>query len=166
MNRARTISTFLAVFVLILGLSSSAAFAQDLEGGLVFGSDTDLGVKLGAYFPVSETIKVGGDFTYFFPDGFDFYEVNVNGRYPIPIESSIDLSAFAGLNYSNSSVDGCSDVTNAIGVDVDCSDSDIGLNLGGRAGFGEGPLGFYADIKFVMGGADQLVIGGGVSFAL
>ena len=71
-----------------------------------------------------------------------------------------------GLNYSSYSFDGCSDVAGAFGVDIDCDSSDIGLSLGGRAGFGEGPLGFYADIKFVIGGAEQLEIGGGVSFAL
>jgi outer membrane immunogenic protein len=151
-----------AGLLIIIGLGANNAAAQTLFGGAVFGTDTDLGIKLGGYFPVAEQIDAGGDFIYFFPSGFDMYEININGRYAIPVESDLGLYGIAGLNYSKLSFDesdlcGGSDLCKG-------SSSDVGLNIGGMASFGSGPVGFYADIKFILGGGEQLEIGGGVTF--
>jgi hypothetical protein len=163
----RTFLQTLSVTVLLLLVyGTSVSTAQTLQGGLAFGTDSDLGVKVGVFVPVMESIDVGGDFTYFFPDGFDLYELNFNGRYAIPLEGSFGLFGIGGLNYTNVSVD-TSSICGSFGVSCgNVSSSEIGVNIGAMAAFGSGPLGFYADAKFVLGGAEQLEFGGGVTFDL
>ena len=167
-NKSAFCTILIAFFFASLGTGSLTA--QTLLGGAVFGTDSDIGIKIGGFFPVAEQIDAGGDFTYFFPDGFDMYEININGRYALPIESSVGLHGIAGLNYTSFSFDG-SDLCEGLGAFgisevCDASSSDIGLNLGGMASFGSGPFGFYADAKFILGGGEQLEIGGGVTYNL
>jgi len=153
-------------FALLIGAAVAPnANAQRINAGLLFGSDTDLGLLVGTYFDVTETIDAGGDFRYFLPDGYDYLEVNINGRYPIPLDSGPSLFVVAGLNYARYSFD-TPDIGFGFGG-FDASGSDIGLNVGAMAEFGsdEG-LGFFADAKIVLGGGEQFEVGGGVSIAL
>lgn len=151
----------------ILSVNTSAAQGLQLQGGLLYGSDNvDLGVKLGATLPVAESIKAGGNFVIYFPgDNLSAWSLNGNAYYTIPMEGSVGLSAFAGLNYTSFSFDsGANDILNDFGIDLDTSTSDIGLNLGGMAEFGEGPLGFYVDAKIVIGDGSRFEFGGGATF--
>lgn len=159
--------SFFTIFIVLLiaSFGPATALAQTLHGGAVFGTDYDIGIKVGAYLGVAENIDAGGDFIYFFPDGFDAYEININGRYLIPLES-FTLHGIAGLNYTNISFGELNDLCGSFGFACDASASEIGLNVGGMASFGSGPLGFYADAKFVIGGSEQLEIGGGITFRL
>ena len=169
MKKNYTITTILVAF-LFIGTGSNTASAQSLLAGAVYGTDSDLGLKLGGYFPVAELILVGGDFIYFFPDGFDMYEVNINGLYLLPVEA-VQLHGIVGLNYTSFSFDGSDlcDGLGGFGISSDicsASSSDIGLNIGGMASFGSGPLGFFVDAKFVIGGGEQLEVGGGIKYLL
>ena len=166
MKHNYTFSAFLIAFVFI-GASAGTASAQELLAGVVYGTDSDIGVKVGGYYGVAEKISAGGDFIYFFPDGFDMYEININGLYLLPVET-VQLHGIVGLNYTNFSVD-FSDVCGAFGVDsslCDASSSDIGLNIGAMASFGSGPIRLFIDGKFVIAGGEQLELGGGIKYVL
>lgn len=137
--------------------------------GLAFGSgvgsgslDNDLGLRVDGYYPVDPQIRVGGDFTFYFPKsegGVDFtvWELNFNGNYIFLEEDGLTLYGLAGINITglSASFDGDSS-----------SDTEIGLNLGGGA---EYPLDFadlFGEIKFggIGGDADQFVLGAGLRF--
>jgi hypothetical protein len=150
------------VLGLFLSVQMSSAQGVQLQGGILYGSDNvDLGVKLGATLPVAETVKAGGNFVIYFPgNDLSVWSLNGNAYYAIPMDSGIGLSAFAGLNYTSFSFD--NEVLQGFGVDA--SSSNIGLNLGGMAEFGDGPLGFYVDAKIVIGDGGRFEFGGGATF--
>lgn len=169
MKNHSIIKITLGLFLGLL-LSANITAAQDgvqLEGGVLYGSDSvDLGIKLGATLPVSESIRAGGNFVIYFPgNNLSAWSLNGNAYYAIPMDASVALFAFAGLNYTSFSFDSeFDDLLGSFGVDT--SSSNIGLNLGGRAGFGEGPLSFYGEAKIVLGDGGRFEGGVGVAFAI
>ncbi len=137
------------------------AFASGIGA---FGSvaDNDFGIRVDGYYPIRPLIRVGGDFTFYFPKSEgDFtltvWELNFNGNYLFLQEDELTLYGLAGinitgLNFSNGGSE---------------SDSEVGLNLGAGV---EYPLNFanlFGEFKFsgIGGDADQFVLGGGLRFA-
>lgn len=151
-SRAAILAVLLFTFA-----GSSSLSAQTLIGGLAFGADgNDIGIRFGVFVPVTEIVDAGADFAIFFPgNDVDIYEFNANGRYALPIKSELRVFAIAGLNFTNVSVSGRD------------GKSHTGVNLGGMIqSKGSGPLGFYMDAKFILGGIEQLEVGGGVTYDL
>lgn len=161
MKQHYTFFTVLIALFMVFAVTTASA-QTTVTGGAAFGTEGDLGLKVGAHMPVSGDIHGAADITLFFPSNYDLLEVNVNALYPIPM-NSLNVSAIGGLNYSKISVESVTFLGQKVGGG---SASDIGLNVGGMIEFGDGPLGFYVDAKFVLGGSEQLVIGGGVALDL
>ncbi|MEL7834726.1 hypothetical protein [Fodinibius sp. Rm-B-1B1-1] len=151
---------------LILGMiffSNSNAYAQaetfKAGGGLAFGSEVEaIGIQAGAVYGFTDEINGAADFIIFFPDNYDWWELNVNGHYNFMAEDGVRLYGLAGLNYANLSVD--------LGQFGSTSDSEIGLNLGGGAEYGLDFANLYGELKYVLGNADQLGISAGLRFDL
>jgi hypothetical protein len=84
----------------------------------------------------------------------DFFEINANLTYDIPIEDASVLPfALAGLNLARASVG-------------DFSNTEIGLNVGGGLKFGAGALQPLVGVRLELEGGDGFVIFGALPFAL
>lgn len=148
---------------IILGITfliNTNALAQNdfsVGGGLAYGSEVEaIGIQAGATYAITEEISAAADFIIFFPDNYDWWELNVNGHYNFFSEDNVSVYGLAGLNYATLSVD--------LGQFGDASDSELGLNLGGGAEFGLDFAKLYTELKYVIGNADQLGISAGLRF--
>lgn len=155
---------------LILGMlffNNSNALAQSNDfkagGGLVYGTEIEaIGIQVGGVYSFEENIRGAGDIAIYFPDspsGVDnsFWAINANVHYLLMAEESTIVYGLGGLNYATSK---------ASGNGMSISNSEAGLNLGGGAEFGVGFGSIYLEAKYVVSDFDQLVLGGGVRFAL
>jgi outer membrane protein X len=154
---------------LILGIiffSNSNALAQsdlNIGGGLAYGTEIEaIGVQAGAVLGFNENLRGAGDIAIYFPDspsGVDnsFWAINANVHYLFMAEEATTVYGLGGLNYATSKTSGSG---------MSFSNSEAGLNLGGGAEFGVGFGAIYLEAKYVVSDFDQLVLGGGVRFAL
>ncbi len=138
-----------------------------LGGGLVYGTDIEaIGIQANGVYPLDEEkgINLAGDLTLYFPDevpGVDvsLFAINANGHYIFTTTETMMAYALAGLNIA----------IVKIGVDFgefigssSVSDTELGINAGAGAQFDVGFGYAYAEAKLVLGGFDQIVIGGGI----
>lgn len=107
-----------------------------------------------------------GSFDYFFPDcdnaltGFDCSYWELNAGLAIPLASaSLDPYVGAGLNLARVSFDYDGNVPR---VDVDASETEVGLNLLGGLRFPLGSVSAFGEGRFELGGGEQLVLTFGV----
>lgn len=163
--------TLVAGAALLVAATFTAPTANAQIGFVVQGSyglDIEaIGVGAGLSFGLGSMTESSGvsaeaTFDYFFAsDPLKYWEINGNALYDI--KSVNGLYVGAGVNYSNSSFDygGGTDPCDISGVD--CSSSDIGLNVlsGYKIGGGKGP---FVQARFTIGGSDQLVLTGGFRF--
>lgn len=161
--------------VLIIGFiffSSTQATAQDADSdvklgvGLIYGNQIEnLGLRADGYYRVNDEFRAGVALGYFFPDNTTFgdvnwFEIDFNGNYILNQEDDLMLYGLAGLNF----------LIQTVNFDAGGSESqtELGLNLGGgleyKVDFGS----IFGELKFagIGGDADQLVLGGGLRFAL
>ncbi len=139
-----------------IGFVVQGSYGMDVEaigvgGGLSFG--------LGS-MTANSGISAEATFDYFFTDDpLQFWEINGNALYDIKSVSGLYVGA--GVNYANSSID--SDFCDNDLFEVDCSSSDIGLNLlsGYKFSGGKGP---FVQARFAIGGAEQLYLTAGFRF--
>lgn len=155
----------LSITGLVLGIiffTNTSVLAQNdfkLGAGLAYGSEVEaIGIQAGAVYDFTEEISGAADFIVFFPDNYDWWELNVNGHYRFLAEDNVMVYGLAGLNYATLSVD--------VPGGGSFSDSELGLNLGGGAEFGLDFANLYTELKYVVGNADQLAISAGLRFAL
>jgi hypothetical protein len=148
------------VTVSVLGLSGAAEVqGQAMFGAeVLFGTETDLGIggrvhiDLGSGVP---NLEFQGAFDLFFPDGpADYWEINGNVWYRIETRGGSSAVPYVGggLNI------GHRDAPDFGG------DTDLGVNLGGGVRFPFENTTPFIEARFTVGGAEQLVIGGGVLF--
>lgn len=146
--------------------SASAQRAQPVRFGaqLSYGSDIDLGIGGRVRIPLPQVyqgVGLDGSFDYFFPGGnLTFWEINADGNYTFPVKnSSIEPYVGAGINYAHVSAD-CG------GLDIDCSDSNAGLNVLGGARFGvEGKHWTpFAEARGELRSGGKFVVTGGILF--
>jgi hypothetical protein len=139
----------------LLSFVPVAAQAQVLIGPtLAFHDDFDFGIgaTVGFDLPsIAEGAGFMGDFIYFFPDGFDYFEFNLNGTYDFPIEDSTVMPfVLAGLNIGRVSVD--------IGGLGSASNTDVALNLGGGVAFDAGSFRPKVGGRFAFGDGTGFVV--------
>lgn len=140
-----------------IGFVVQGSYALDVEAAGV-GAGVSFG--LGS-MTANSGISAEATFDYFFADDpLEYWEINGNALYDI--RSVRGLYVGAGVNYAKSGYDGGgTDVCDISGVD--CTSSDIGLNLlsGYKFGGGKGP---FVQARFELGGGEQLVLTGGFRF--
>ncbi len=165
----------LSILLITVVFFAPTAKAQSpflLGGGLVYGTDIEaIGIQVNGVYPLNEEqgINLAGDLTLFFPDdalGIDvsLFTINANGHYIFTTTETMMAYALAGLNIGFFSFD------TGLGDDFfgggSVSDTEIGLNAGAGAQFDVGFGYAYGEAKLVLGGFDQLVIGGGIRIPL
>ena len=159
--------TFFPVCFLLLGLIFSTTASAQLAagGGLAFGTGTDdLGLQIRGTYEITEAIVGEADIIIYFdgvPDA-SITEINLNGQYrlgEVMNTGDFDLYGLAGLNFYRFNFS--SSVLPGFGG----SFTEVGFNLGAGANFDISDLiGAYAEVKYALSAADQLVIAGGVLY--
>lgn len=147
-------------------LAAPAAVQAQLEAGPMVAYHTDAeAIGVGAFLAIpvpqlAEGFAIVPDFIWFFPDGFDYFEVNGDLAYffPVAADSPVMPFAFAGLNIARTSID--------LGTFGSASSTDVGLNLGGGVEFAAGTLNPFAGAKFEIQDATGFVIFGGLGFPI
>ena len=139
----------------LLAITPLAAQGQLLVGpALAWHDDADIGIgaSLGFDLPdIASGFGFLGDFIFYFPDGYDYFEFDANLTYAIEMSDTTKVAPFAlgGLNLGHASVDA---------GPLDTSDTEVGLNLGGG-------VAIKMD-KFTLKLGGRFTIGDGTSFAL
>jgi len=139
----------------VFAITPMTAQSQVLLGPtLAWHDDADLGIgaTVGLELPaLSQGVGFLGDLLIFFPDGFDYWELNGNLTYDFPLaESTVLPFALAGLNIGHSSTD-----AGGLGSD---SNTDVSLNLGGGIAFDAGRFRPKAGGRFVLGDGTSFVL--------
>ncbi len=127
-----------------------------LDGSYQINEDIRVTTDLGLYLPDKQTFNFFGSST---TVTSNFLEFNVNGNYFYYKDSEKGLMAYAlaGLNIARVSVDGGGNNT---------SDSEVGINIGTGGEYALDFAKLFAEIKYDIGGFEQLNIGFGLRFAV
>jgi hypothetical protein len=136
----------LAVFALAPGegqaqvtLGPTVAFHEDFD----FGIGAALGLPLDSFGPGFGFLA---DVIWFFPEFFDYLELNGNVTYDFPLEdSTIVPFVLGGLNVARASGGGT-------------SNTELGLNLGGGIEFDAGTLRPTVGLRVELSGGEGFVI--------
>lgn len=165
---------------LIIGLIATTGinrFAQQgkisIGRALIYGSgvvegpssiNNDIGLMVDGYYGITDNIRAGAGFEYFFPkseNGGDFTvtEFNINGHYLFLNEVNMNVYGLAGINIASFKVEGG-------GFSASSSETGLNLGVGGKYGIGFGNL--FGELKYagLGGNANELVFGAGVRFAV
>lgn len=150
----------LAALVVAAALALAPAEAQaqgaDVNVGVegTYGTEIEavgVGARLMLGIPQAEGFGVMGSFDYFFPDGFDYWEINGNAVYEIQTDGSpVSPYLGAGLNVANSS--------------NGTSTTNTGLNALGGLQFGSGSVTPFVEGRYATTGEGQFLITGGFLF--
>jgi len=169
-----------AIFISVSFVNFS--YAQETEttnggihvgAGLMFGTEVEQpGLRIDGTYQINEDIRVTADLGLYLPDKqtFNFFgssttitsnflEFNVNGNYFYYKDTEKGLMAYAlaGLNIARVSVDGGGN---------NASDSEVGINIGTGGEYALDFAKLFAEIKYDIGGFEQLNIGVGLRFAI
>lgn len=147
---------------LMLGASSALQAQVSIAPEFAYGDDVDFGVGASVAFPLSavhENLELAGRFNLFFPDGFDYWEINGDARFHFPLPDNDQLLPYAlgGIAFGNFSFD------NAFG---DASTTEAGLRLGGGVKFPMASLTPFAELALGLGDVPDFALRGGVSLML
>lgn len=153
--------TFIYLLCLLFLFFAQRATAQFSAGaGLAYGAELeDLGIQVKGLYQINDDWRGAADLIFYFDgeEDINVTEINLNGNYLFGDLESVAPYALAGLNIFRvgTSFDGAS-----------FSVSEVGLNVGGGVNFpiSETLIG-SAELKYVIGDADQLVIGAGVIYS-
>ncbi len=151
--------------------SCSQSFAQTkLGGGLAYGSEIEnVGINVHGEYFFNEQWSGEVGFVYFLPKNIvgdlnlKWFEINTNAHYYFDVDN-VEPYAIGGLNIAIVSSDFVNPFT---GEQSSVSNTEVGLNIGGGVSFDIGSaVKPFGELRYVLGDADQLVIGGGVRFNL
>ena len=154
---------FAAGFIVALVAFASPAYSQiNSRVGAVIsftGGDVDeTGFGVVGEFGVAQKVSIAPQLIFYFPDNFDFFELNLNANYYFFNQNIFEMYGLGGLNFSR------------VGYEVAGekeSDSELGLNLGIGTNFQLGKKVVpFAEFRFTIGEYDQIALGLGVKFNL
>jgi len=151
----------LQIFAILFLVGVTKIWAQTRVGaGLVYGTEIEsLGINANSQFFVRKDIAIAPDIVYFLTNDLggglerNWFDINLNGHYYFE-GREVQPYVLIGLNYVINSVDSNFRSDN---------NTDIGMNIGGGANILiGGNLIPFAEMRFVIGNAKQVVFGGGV----
>lgn len=162
----KVLTTSCLIIILVFGMNSQA-FSQSkfqIEAKADYGTEIEsFGLGAGALYSFTPKIDAEANFLYYLgtPDNTTSWEFNLNGHYAFYNKNGTQVYGLAGLNYYSYSVDVDTQAGN-----FSADGSDIGLNIGAGAEYGLSFGSIFAELKYVLGGAEQLSIGAGVRFGI
>lgn len=155
--------------VALSGIAIDAEPQQDEQNigvGVVYGAEIErLGLQLSYFYFITAALAIGGDLTFFLPESVSFggikttasfYTLNVVAHYMLYTSLVMRAYALGGLNYAIFRVK-----TKGNGFNESGSSSEIGLNIGGGIEYALAVGFLFAELKYILGDADQLVIAAG-----
>lgn len=154
----RTRVLLIAAAAFMLMLPAPAVGQVNVGPQLSYGDDTDVGIGGRVVLNVEslEHWDFIGSFDVFFPDNFDYWELNGNLAYNFVIEDAESLYPYAGggLNIANFDSDGPGD-----------SETELGINafLGSKFAT-ESSITPFLELRLVIEAAEQVVLTGGILF--
>jgi hypothetical protein len=124
---------------------------------LAYHDDADFGIGAALGLPLDsfgEGVGFLADFIWFFPEFVDYWELNGNVTYDLPLEdSTIVPFVLGGLNIAHASVTGA-------------SNTELGLNLGGGIEFDAGTFRPSVGLRVELSGGEGFVFFGTLPFAM
>jgi hypothetical protein len=158
----------LAIGILAAGLTlgGPAALEGQWSAGpeIALADDVDFGIGGVVSVPLTSIypdLEFAGRFTLFFPDGFDYWEVDGDVRYLFNIEGNEEVVpyALAGLAIGRASHD------DEVGdFDVGGSNTEVGLRLGGGIKAPMDQFVPFAELGLGVGDIPDFTIRAGLSF--
>ena len=151
----------LVLFAFVFTLSTSVA--QTKVGGFVgYGSSRQqAGLGTIAEFPVSDKVSLSPSLLFYFPEStntfrYNWLEFNTNVNYYFFQQGAINVYGIGGMNYFNQHVKNKDTGSSS-------SHGDVGVNLGVGSYFNVNKNFYpFAELKFVLGDADQMALFFGV----
>lgn len=158
------ISSLTLVAAALLAVAPHEAEAQTrtyIGPTLAWNDDVDLGIgaTIGFNLPsIDPRAGFMGDLLIFFPDGYDYQELNANGTWDFAMPNSTATPfVLTGLNFTHTSVE----------VDgVNEGNTDLHLNLGGGIAFNAGAFRPRVGARFILTSGSPLVVFGTLPFSL
>lgn len=160
----------LAGVLLMTFAAARGVQAQRFGPQVAFGDDTDFAIGARGILALGSIGNAGEQnvdgvlsFNYFIDacDNCTYFEIDGLGKYNFNPSGSVVPYVVGGIDIAYFSFD----YDEAIpGVDIDDSDTEIGLAAGGGIEFRLGELDAFADGRFTIGGAEQLVLAFGILF--
>lgn len=130
--------------------------------------DADLGIGALVAFPleqVTEGFGLHGDFVFYFPDGFDYWELTAAATWDVPVEDAPVMPfVLGGLNFASFSAEAVS--VPGFGTVGGGSTSEIGLSLGGGIKFDAGSLNPLVGVRLVTPFSSTFELFGAIPFQL
>ena len=138
----------LILTLLFFGFLSYFSTAQRIGAGLAYGSDVSVaGLGINGEFFLKDKVAVSPGFIFYFEDA---WEANGNVNWMLSGNDAILPYAITGLNIISSN-----------------GNSELGINAGIGSNFDIGGRSRpFAEVKYVLGDADQLVLLGGIKFPI
>jgi outer membrane immunogenic protein len=151
-------------------LSTVASMAQSRVGGILgYGSEVDRwGLGINGEFMVSDRIGLSPSLFFYFPEKtaglkYSYWELNGNVHYYFFKQDVLNLYGLAGLNLTTVNIKRDRDFLDNTKTG---SHSEAGLNLGVGSHLDLGSALPFAELKYVAGDIDQVVLWLGVKFPL
>ena len=165
-------NVILTFALIIFSAFTFKAQAQlSVGAGLAFGTEiANIGITAKGHYGINEIWEGAASFTFFLTGedapGVDLnvWEFNADAHYLVSNNDKFSFYPLAGLSLAGVSIDFNTGIP---GFDGKTSATEVGLNIGagGELKFSDSLSG-VAEIKYVIGGFDQLVANVGVLFAL
>ena len=148
------------VFFFFIGFASIQAQIS-AGAGLAYGFEVEeIGVQIRGAYRVNDTWRGETDYTYYLDgtENVSFWELNLNGNYIFFDNGSAKAYALAGLNFFHVNLD-------LVFADGSTTETGFNLGAGGELGISDRLKGF-AELKYAISDADQLLLAAGVLFNL
>lgn len=156
----------LFALALFLGTAGHGEAQVSLGPEIAIADDADfgLGAVLEAGLPsVDANLEVVARFNIFFPDGFDYWELDGDVRYLFPLRDQDQIIPFvlAGIGIGHASVD-----YDGPGIEVDGSNTEVGIRLGGGLKIPMERITPFVELGLGVGDIPDFVLRGGLTFPL
>ena len=152
-----------ALFVFIY-TNLNAKVTTQIGGGIGYGFEIETqAIQFGALFDIEIPFQIATDYRHFFitdtkgPFVISWWEINANTHYYLTEERVTNFYILCGLQYAYRTV--INDSDNQIVSTAPKYRSDIGFNIGGGVNFDLRGYNIMPEIKFTLGGNQQLFIG-------
>ncbi|MDE1208276.1 outer membrane beta-barrel protein [Tenacibaculum larymnensis] len=155
------------VFTTLALLIAVVSFSQTKVGaGVVYGSESDLGLGVKASFDISEKLKVSPSMSYFFTESIPelsttMMSFDADAHYFFKLKEKFSVYPLIGINLFYTSVS--SSLNSAYSV----SSTDFGINLGGGLNYTiSNKVTGFSEIKAMLNNGNQIVFSAGVMYSL
>lgn len=158
---------FIVLFACLASAVTNTVNAQDAVKNRVgfflafaSGDYDEIGIGGIGEFRVGQKVTISPQLIFYFPEeDVNLLEINGNVNYYFYNHDIFEFYGLGGLNITRVSWD--------YGNDVDGSETELGLNLGGGINFEVGKSFVpFSELRFTLGDFDQFVISAGLKFNL